>query len=160
MNKKGWVCIPAVRIGIILPPAFSLLVRSKTNEKLAREIILEGKKFGGKEAESLGIVDKAGKSMQLKRKKSFILKGYMIRCSFRKRAFTLLHSICQANSSNRPNDVPRIKKRIKFSNNRAIRKQNSVFVKQSKIVIFGIFFINKVDNVPIRFFREINLFLH
>ena len=58
---KGWVCIPAVRIGIVLPPAFSLLVQSKTSAKLAREIILEGKKFDGKEAEKLGIVDKSGK---------------------------------------------------------------------------------------------------
>lgn len=50
-----------MNIGIVLPPAFSMLVRSKTNESTLRKIILEGQKFGGKEALEEGIVDKIGK---------------------------------------------------------------------------------------------------
>jgi len=61
MNKeRGFVCIPAINLGITLSSGMIHLAKQKvTNPITLREMILVGKRFTGLEAAKLGLVDDA-----------------------------------------------------------------------------------------------------
>jgi len=59
-EDKGWMCIPAADIGLRLPLAFIEIVKAKlSNGSLVRDIVLGARRFGGKEAEGVGLIDQA-----------------------------------------------------------------------------------------------------
>jgi len=57
-EDKGWVCIPAINLGIILPLSIFEIFRTKVgNPKVIRDIVIHGKRYNATEAVSAGIVD-------------------------------------------------------------------------------------------------------
>ena len=58
---KGWLCIPAVDLRIVLPRPLVLLARAKLGRPVASRVLLSGDRFGGIEAAQLGIVEKTVK---------------------------------------------------------------------------------------------------
>ena len=58
---KGWLCIPAVDLRIVLPKPLVLLARAKLGRPVATRVLLSGDRFGGIDAAQLGIVDKTVK---------------------------------------------------------------------------------------------------
>lgn len=58
-NGKGWFCYPVVDIGVVLPVPLTNFLRNKiTDPRLVKELILQAKRFSGKEAVERGIIDK------------------------------------------------------------------------------------------------------
>ncbi|KAF2074476.1 hypothetical protein CYY_004221 [Polysphondylium violaceum] len=63
-DDKGFFCLPEVDIHIPLTPGMNSILQSKiTNSNTFRDTVLLGKRFGGKEAKKLEIVDVACKDI-------------------------------------------------------------------------------------------------
>lgn len=56
---RGWICVPAVTLGISLPPAFIGMIVQKVGDKTARKLLETAHRFTGAEACDEGIVDAA-----------------------------------------------------------------------------------------------------
>eukprot|EP01092_Planopodium_desertum_P013597 TRINITY_DN6637_c0_g1_i1.p1 TRINITY_DN6637_c0_g1~~TRINITY_DN6637_c0_g1_i1.p1 ORF type:complete len:184 (-),score=1.30 TRINITY_DN6637_c0_g1_i1:91-573(-) len=54
---KGWMCMPAVDIGLILPKGLIAVVRSKVNPAVFTKVMISGTRFAGKEAHELGLAE-------------------------------------------------------------------------------------------------------
>ncbi|KYR02971.1 hypothetical protein DLAC_00455 [Tieghemostelium lacteum] len=61
-EDRGFFCLPEIDIHIPLTPGMDIILQSKiTNKILYRDVVLLGKRFGGKEAAKLQLVDFAEK---------------------------------------------------------------------------------------------------
>ncbi|KAM9980195.1 hypothetical protein ACTFIZ_006453 [Dictyostelium cf. discoideum] len=59
-SDKGFFCLPEIDIHIPLTPGMNAILQCKiTNANIFRDVVLTGKRFGGKEAEKLQLVDKS-----------------------------------------------------------------------------------------------------
>ncbi len=58
-EDRGWLCFPEVDIKIPFTPIMHGIVDLLPNRQALRDLLLTGKKIGGKEAAELGIVDAA-----------------------------------------------------------------------------------------------------
>jgi len=56
---RGYFCLPEADINIPFTPGMSALIQSRLTRRAAHLAMLSAKRFGGEEAESLGIVDAA-----------------------------------------------------------------------------------------------------
>eukprot|EP01096_Ripella_sp_DP13-Kostka_P003668 TRINITY_DN15503_c0_g1_i1.p1 TRINITY_DN15503_c0_g1~~TRINITY_DN15503_c0_g1_i1.p1 ORF type:complete len:266 (-),score=90.08 TRINITY_DN15503_c0_g1_i1:53-742(-) len=56
-SDRGWVCIPAVNLGIVLPSPYLSLLKVKFQSQKARDLLLLGNKFTGPEALDFGLVE-------------------------------------------------------------------------------------------------------
>lgn len=57
-STKGWVCIPAVTLGLKLPLVIIQILKDKIGPVRAKEMILLGKKYTGDQALHMNLVDK------------------------------------------------------------------------------------------------------
>lgn len=58
-SERGWLCLPEIELGLQLHPFLQELVVAKAGLPLAADAILGATRFGGKEAERLGLVQEA-----------------------------------------------------------------------------------------------------
>ena len=58
--NRGFLCLNELDLGVPLKPAMSSIFREKLTAQVYREMVLEAKRFGGKEAFEKGIVDGLG----------------------------------------------------------------------------------------------------
>ena len=56
-EDRGFFCLPEVDIRIPFSPGMAALVQAKLTPAVAHEVMLTGRRYGGAEAESAGIVD-------------------------------------------------------------------------------------------------------
>ena len=56
-EDKGWICMPEIDLGIDLPPGTVALVSYVLGQRNADRIAITGKRFSGKEALGIGMVD-------------------------------------------------------------------------------------------------------
>jgi enoyl-CoA hydratase/carnithine racemase len=58
--SRGFLCLNELDLGVPLQPAMSSIFRQKLNPQVYKLMVLEAKRFGGKEALERGIVDILG----------------------------------------------------------------------------------------------------
>lgn len=56
---RGFFCLPEVDLGIPFTPGMSALIQGKLPKQTAHDSMITGRRYGGKDALSLGIVDQA-----------------------------------------------------------------------------------------------------
>lgn len=57
---RGYLCLNELELGVPLKPAMSSIFRQKTTPATYRSLVLEAKRFGGRDALEAGIVDGLG----------------------------------------------------------------------------------------------------
>jgi len=64
-EDKGWICLPAVNIQLVLPRGLLDLAKCKLSPAVFRDAVLSGKRYSGPEALSAAIVDSVCSEDQL-----------------------------------------------------------------------------------------------
>jgi enoyl-CoA hydratase/carnithine racemase len=72
---RGFFCLPEVDIKIPLAPGMNSLIRCRMSPAVFRDTVLTGKRIGGMEARTTGIVDEAVPLDQVQRKAVEIAAG-------------------------------------------------------------------------------------
>jgi enoyl-CoA hydratase/carnithine racemase len=64
-EDRGFFCLPEIDIQMNLIPSMNALVAHKISGRVLRDVLLTGKRVGGKEAKDMGIVDESTNKDQL-----------------------------------------------------------------------------------------------
>ena len=64
-SERGWMCLPEIELGLQLHPFLQELVVAKLGRRLAADAILGATRYGGREAESAGLVHEAAAPAQV-----------------------------------------------------------------------------------------------
>ncbi|KAL9619618.1 MAG: hypothetical protein Q9160_005805 [Pyrenula sp. 1 TL-2023] len=67
--SQGWICMPPVDLGLWFP-GIGALPAAKLSPGVARRMLLEGERWGGREARREGIVDETGETGEGVQKKA------------------------------------------------------------------------------------------
>ena len=62
---RGFFCLPEIDLNLVFTPGLLALIQAKLGPLVARDLILTGKRVGGREAEAMRIIDAAAEADQV-----------------------------------------------------------------------------------------------
>lgn len=64
-EDKGFFCLPSVDVGIPFSPGMSALISSKLGQPISHDLVVSGRRIGGREAAAHGVVTRAVPGQQV-----------------------------------------------------------------------------------------------